>query len=358
MMRTPTFPRLPLVPDPLRRIHVPRDLDQVTTTGVEDAGAGGVDPAAIEEIWDATRDLYRAGVHPAIQLCVRRNGVVVLDRAIGHGWGNGPADGPGVDKVLATTETPFCVYSAAKGVTATVVHMLDERGVLRLEDRISDHIPEFARHGKGDITIAHVLSHRAGVPYLPKGLMDLDRLGDREFLVERLSDMKPASKPGTQLAYHAITLGFILGEVVERATGKSIREVLAEEILDPLGFRWMNYGVAPEDVAKVAPGYVTGPPILPPLSHLAKRVLSVSPDRAVAASNEPRFLTSVLPGSNTIATANELSRFFEILRAGGELDGVRVLQPATIRHAISQQSHLEPDRALFGLPVRGNPLKP
>ena len=68
-------------------------------------------------------------MHPAIQLCIRQHGRVVLNRAIGHGWGNAPTDAPDAEKIPVTTDTPFCVYSAAKGITATVVHMLVDRGV-------------------------------------------------------------------------------------------------------------------------------------------------------------------------------------------------------------------------------------
>ena len=110
------------------RIRVPADLDAVTAVGDEDHS--GIDPAAVERIWQAARHWYRAGMHPAIQLCLRHNGKVVLNRAIGHGWGNGPDDPPDAEKVPVTTETPFCVYSAAKAITTTVVHMLVERGAL------------------------------------------------------------------------------------------------------------------------------------------------------------------------------------------------------------------------------------
>ena len=86
------------------------------------------------------------------------------------------------------------------------------------------------------------------MPNLPREALDLDNIDDREYLREVLCDAKPAMLPGTQLAYHAVSGGFILGEVVHRVTGKDIRTVLAEEFLDPLGFRWTNYGVDPADV--------------------------------------------------------------------------------------------------------------
>ena len=347
-----SLPRLPLVPDPLRRIRVPRHLSQVTSFGVEeDASGAGLSENAVENIWRSAVSLYRSGVHPAVQLCLRRNGVVVLDRAIGHARGNGPHDPPQAPKLLATPETPFCVYSTSKALTAVVIHVLAERGALDIADRVSDYIPEYARRGKGETTIAHVLSHRAGVPGVPREAMNLDRINDHEYNIGLLCDAKPFAKPGTLLAYHAISGGFILGEIVRRVTGKSIREVLAAEILDPLHFRWTNYGVGADDVDAVGLDYVTGPPLLPPLSILTKRVLGVPVDRLVELATDPRFLTAVIPAGNVVTTANELSRFFEILRAGGELDGVRVMAPETIRRALTQQAHLEIDLQL-GFPVR------
>ncbi len=347
----PSVPRLPIVPDPLRRIEVPRGLASVTTIGEEDAGAGDLGRGQAERIWKSAVDLYRAGVHPALQLCVRRHGAVVLNRAIGHAHGNGPGDPREGPKELVGLDTPFCVFSSSKAVTAFLIHMLDERGVLSIEDRVADHIPEFARHGKGDITIGQVLSHRAGVARISAEALDLDALDDRGTLVELLSDVKPASEPGRLLAYHAVSGGFILGEIVHRATGRSIREVLAEEILDPLGFRWMNYGVAPEDLGRVGTSYVTGPPLLPPLSNLLTRALGAPLDEVVEVGNDPRFLTAVVPAANTVTSADELSRFFEIFRRGGELSGHRVMSPETLRRTLAEQSRLEIDFSL-GFPTR------
>jgi CubicO group peptidase (beta-lactamase class C family) len=285
-------------------------------------------------------------VHPALQLCVRRNGHVVLNRAIGHARGNGPDDPPDAPKVRATPDTPFCVYSTSKAMTALVVHMLHERGLLSIEDRVADHIPDYAAEGKGEITIAHVLAHRAGVARIPQHVMELDNLANRELLIEALAGVKPSSAPGKMLAYHAVSGGFILGEVVHQVTGKTIREVLAEEIIDPLGFRWMNYGVAAEDVDEVGLSYVTGPRLLPPLSSLVTRALGQPLKRVIEISNDPRFLTGIVPSANVVTNAEELARFFEIFRRGGELDGVRVMEPDTLRRALTEQSRMEIDFSL------------
>jgi CubicO group peptidase (beta-lactamase class C family) len=336
----------------LRRIRVPEDLDAVTTFGDEEpARAGGMEAEAVERIWDAAVALYRSGVHPAVQVCVRREGRVVLDRVLGHARGNGPHDDEDAEKVLATTDTPFVVYSAAKAITAFVVHLLIDRGIVRLDAPVAEYIPGYEQNGKGDITVGHVLAHRAGVPNLPSEALELENIDDRELIVGLLCEAEPTAKPGEMLAYHAVSGGFILGEVVRRATGRDIRRVLTEEILDPLRFRWGNFGVTPDLVEDVGLSYTTGPVTAPPLSTLLTRALGVPLDELVETTNDPRFLGGIVPAANIVTTANELSRFYELMRRGGELDGVRIVQPATIRTALTEQSHLEFDNSL-GFPTR------
>jgi CubicO group peptidase (beta-lactamase class C family) len=348
----PSIPHLPFLQDPLGRIHVPSDLAAITTEGAVVAPEkAGLEERHVKRMWAAARSLYRAGVHPALQLCVRRHGHVVVNKAIGHASGNGPRDPRETPKVLVTPDTPFCVFSASKGITAMVIHLLQERGALDIDDKVVKYIPEYGTAGKQDTTIAHVLAHRAAVPSLPRELLELDLVEDQQRAVAAIAAARPFVKPGTLLAYHAVTGGIILGEIVQRATGKSIREVLADEILNPLHFRWGNYGVAPEDVGAVGLNYVTGPKLLPPVSTIVTRALAQPIDKVVELSNDPRFITSMIPSASVITTADELSRFFEIFRAGGELDGVRIVSPATIRRALREQSHLEIDLTL-GFPTR------
>lgn len=349
------LPRSPIGPDPLRRIRVPHDLTPLVTRSPRerDPAAVGMSADGVERIWRDVERLYRHGVHPAIGLCIRREGQVVLDRTIGWARGGGPKDDrvPVEQRELATPETPFCIFSASKAITATVVHLLDERGALHVGDRVAEYVPEFAGRGKHRITIDHVLSHRAGIPNIRKQALDLDRIDDREFLLHELADAMVRTRPGSRLAYHAVSGGFVLAEIVHRVTGKDIRQVLREEILDPLGFRWTSYGVAEEDLPRVGLGYPTGPPPLPPLSTLLDRALGVPLDHVTEISNDPRFLRSIVPAGNVVSTPDELSRFFDLLRAGGTLDGVRILEPKTIRRAIIERSHREIDLSL-GAPLR------
>ncbi|MGH7804700.1 MAG: serine hydrolase domain-containing protein [Candidatus Binatia bacterium] len=331
---------------------MPKDPASVTTIGTEESPTSSVVPSdAADRIWRTVERLYQTGLHPAIALSVRRFGRPILDRAIGHASGNGPEDRPETPKVRATPETPFNLFSASKAVTAMVVHLLDERRDLHVDDLVAEYLPEYGCLGKEQITIGQVLTHRAGVPNLPPGALDLDRANDRQWVLDHLCAAQPLWRPGRLLGYHAISGGYILGEVVRRVTGKGIEQVLEEEILRPLGFRWLRYGVRPEEVSQVARNYVTGPPEVPPLSWALERALGMDIYAAARLSNDPRFLTAVVPAGNVVATAPELSRFFQLLLQDGELDGVRVFDRRTVRRATSEQSYLEFDFTL-GIPLR------
>jgi CubicO group peptidase (beta-lactamase class C family) len=332
------------------RIRVPADLDAVTAIGDEDHAE--IDPASVERIWQAVRYWYQAGMHPAIQLCLRHNGRVVLNRAIGHGWGNAPTDPPDAEKVRATTETPFCVYSAAKAISTTVVHMLVERDYFALDDRVCDYLPTYTSHGKDRTTIRHVMTHSAGVPIYTGPRPDLSRMDDNEYVREKLGELKPLYRPGLVHIYHALTWGPLVREIVSATTGKDIRDVLAAEILDPLGFRWTNYGVAAQDVPLVAPSHVTGKPLPAPIAAVFRAAVGGTMLQIIPFSNTPKFLTSVVPSSSTVSTADELSRFAEMLRRGGELDGVRVMRPETLRAATTECRRLRPDLATGLAPLR------
>lgn len=212
--------------DPTRqgRIRLPADLDAVTAVGAEDHS--GIDPAAVERIWRAARHWYAAGMHPAIQVCLRHNGKVVLNRAIGHGWGNAPTDPPDAEKIPVSTDTPFCAYSAAKAITVTVMHMLAERGVFSLDDRVCEYLPSYTSHGKDRTTIRHVLTHSAGVPIPTGPRPDLDRADDSEYAREQLGNLRPLYRPGLIHIYHALTWGPLTREIVSAATGKNILSLI------------------------------------------------------------------------------------------------------------------------------------
>jgi CubicO group peptidase (beta-lactamase class C family) len=343
-----------LLPTRSVRIDVPGDLRSLITVAPElgDLAEVGLSRAGVEQIWGAVEGLYRTGLHPAISLCIRRQGRVVLDRAIGHSSGNGPGDPPDAPRVTATPDTPFCIFSASKAITALLVHHLDDQGLVHIDDRVTEYLPEFGKHGKQDVTIRHVLTHRAGIPSLPADKrIDASVVCDWRRIIEQLCDAQPVWMPGRRLAYHAITGGYVLGEIVRRVTGKDVRQFLREVALDPLGFEGMDYGVPRERLGDVARNYATGrePPF--PLSLLVGRALGVSFREAVEISNDPRWLSEIIPAGNIVATANEASRFYQMLLQEGELDGTRVFDKRTVRRARAESSYLEVDLTL-GAPLR------
>ncbi|MBK9036638.1 MAG: beta-lactamase family protein [Myxococcales bacterium] len=325
---------------------------EVTAIGAEgDPAAAGVTAGDVDAIWRAAVGAYESGLYPALALCVRRRGHVLIDRAIGHARGNGPHDAADVRKVAARTDGLYCMFSASKMVTAMLVHLLEERHLVHLDDPVAHYVPEFGKKGKHRITLRHVLTHRAGIPRIPSQLADPNLLGRPAEILALLCEQSPVWRPGRRLGYHALTGGFILGAVIERVTGRDVQQFLQDEIARPLGLSSFGFGVAPDRLRDVAENAFTGPPVVPPLAGFIKRALSVGFADAVRISNDPRFLHAVIPAGNICTSAGDAARFMQLLLDGGELDGTRVFAPRTIARAVAEQSYLELDLTL-GAPIR------
>jgi CubicO group peptidase (beta-lactamase class C family) len=337
---------------PSNLITLPSDLASVESIGPEDdPRAADARADAPELIWAAVQRLYETGMYPAISLCVRRRGKTVIQRAIGHRAGNEPGSPLGTPLDPIRYDTPFCLFSASKAVTATVIHKLDELGHLRMDDPVAEFIPEFAANGKRWVTIRHVLTHRSGIPLVPGTGDDVALLDDWDGIVKLLCEARPVSRAGKRLSYHAITGGFVLGEIVRRITGMSIREYFDLMFAQPLGLKHLSYGVAESEIPKVAVNSFTGRPVPLLLRPIVTRALGVPFEEATRVSNLPVFLKSVVPAGNVIGSAWDTARFFEMLVNGGELDGRRVLEERTIRRATVESSYLEVDYTL-AIPVR------
>ena len=329
----------------------PEEVTSRSVDGEANPRSVGLAREDVEAIWGSVVRLYRTGLHPAIGLCVRRRGAIVLDRAIGHLHGNAPGASLAEPKVPARHDSLFNLFSAAKAVTAMVVHLLDERRLVHLDDAVAEYVPEFGRNGKQGMTLRQILGHRAGLPAVRDARVDLDLLADWDRVLAILCQARPLSVPGRRLAYHALTGGFVLGEVVKRVTGKDIRVFLRENILDPLRFATFDYGVSRERTGEVAENAFTGLPAIPPQSWLLERALGFGMAEITSMSNNPRFLTAIIPSGNIVGTAEEASRFFQLLLNEGELGGVRIFEARTVRRAIAEQSYLEID-SFLGMPVR------
>lgn len=328
------------------------DPEMVTSRGARevDPVSVGLGPNDAESIWAAVVDFYRTGFHPALGLCIRRRGRVLLDRTIGHARGNAPDDPPSAELVTATPKTLFNFFSGSKSVTAMLIHLLAQRGALHVDEPVATFIPELGRHGKDRITIRDLLTHRGGIPAAPPGVADLDLLKEPGRILEMIYELHPTYEPGTVPAYHAVTSGFIFGELVHRVAGKDIRTFLQDEISDPLRMTHFNYGLPPEKLDEAAVDAITGPKLLWPLRDIFERSLAVSVEELIALSNDPRFRTAVIPSANLFGTADDVCRFFEMLVSGGTLDGQRIFDEVTVRRAVERQTSWQVDRMIL-LPI-------
>lgn len=334
-----------------RRVRV-FDPDEVTTRGLPevDPTSVGLSSGTVEAIWSAVVDFYETGFHPAIALCIRRRGEVILDRAIGHARGNGPGDRAGEIRVDATPKTLFNFFSGSKAATAMLVHLLAQRGRLHVDEPVATFIPEFAKHDKDRITIRDLLSHRAGIPAAPREVADLDLLARPGRIMDLIYELPLTYEPGTVPAYHAVTSGFVFAELIKRITGLTIRDFLRAEISDPLQMTHFNYGVPESRLHEAAIDVCTGPKLIWPLKDVFKRALGISVEALIELSNDPRFRTSIIPSANLFGTADDICRFFELLVSGGVFGERRIFEEQTVRQAVAPQTPWQIDRMIL-LPI-------
>jgi len=257
--------------------------------------------------------------------------------------------------------TPALVYSSTKGVTATCVLLLWERGILDIDAPVSEIWPEFAPAGKGGVTTRHLLSHQAGLPVFDAPIT-FQECHDPDLVAARLAAQTPRWEPGTAHGYHPLTFGWLVGEAVRRASGRTVGQVLADEVAGPLGLdTWI--GLPPEreaDVARLLPGRldltvadVDGRSMaflaaIVDLESLTFGAFANPPGQFdVESFNAPDLHRAEWPAANGITTARSLARLY------GELACDRVLSKATLDEAARRQV-AGPDRVLavdtaFGL---------
>ncbi|MFD5009471.1 serine hydrolase domain-containing protein [Streptomyces chartreusis] len=263
--------------------------------------------------------------------------------------------------------TAQVVRSATKGVAAAVLLALWQRGRLDLDAPVAEYWPEFKARGKERVLVRHVLNHRAGLPVLDRPLTPQESL-DPLRGPEAVAAQTPEWEPGTEHGYHALTYGWMLDGIVRRVTGKGTGEWIADEIAGPLGAElWLGLPAAEEAAGRAGRvGRVEAPEPSSGAVLKARPKRSVTdayqdPDsltrRAFAAitpfpdQNDPAYRASALPATNGIATADGLARVYAALI--GEVDGVRLLDTATVESARAEESS-GPDRVLvvntrFGL---------
>jgi CubicO group peptidase (beta-lactamase class C family) len=235
------------------------------------------------------------------------------------------------------------IFSGSKGVVATCVLMLVDRGLVSLDDRVATHWPDFAAKGKGDVLVSHILSHQAGLPGIRRRV-DLDEVPDSELMVSLLASQEPFWPAGERLCYHPLTYGWLCGELVRRVTGRSIGEFLRAEVADPLGLDiWIGLPNALEP--RVADCFLDerweGVPVDDPVGRIELDDVAdiwLNPDffSAELPWNRADWRAAEIPGAGAIATARSMADHYSILASGGSRGRVRILGPDTI--ALGQQT--------------------
>lgn len=354
----------PIARRALHSCKVPEDLSGVIHRDAsgEKPEAVGVAPHTVDRIWKNVEALYRTGVHPGIQLSVRHRGEQILHRAIGHASGNGPHDASDQPKVAMTTATPVCYFSASKAVTALLVHLLVEQGRVNLMDPVAYYCPEFAANGKRTITVHQILSHRGGIPAIPKET-PVEVLWDRDEIWRLLCAARAVEVDGSKIAYHAVTGGYVLQRVLEKVTGQGIEDYLDTHLRQPMGMQWFTYGIAPHNLQALATNYATGPTPRFPVSWIVNRALGGDIATVEKVTNDPRFQEAVIPAGNLCGTAEEMGRFFQMMLNGGVWNGKRICSEVTVRRAVQQFGSLQIDRTMLmpmrfsaGMMLGGNPV--
>ncbi|MFD9316938.1 serine hydrolase domain-containing protein [Streptomyces sp. NPDC060053] len=292
-------------------------------------------------------------------VAVYRDGHKVVDL-----WG-GARDVDGTaDEAPWEQGTAQIVRSATKGVAATALLLLHQRGELDLDAPVGTYWPQYKAAGKERTLVRHLLAHRAGVPVLDRPLTPAEA-ADPDLGAAAVAAQAPAWEPGTDHGYHAQTYSWLTGELVRRITGRTIGEWIADEITGPVGADlWL--GLPPAQRARVGRvGQVDAPAQSGALKTRPKPAVTAAyadpaslTRRAFAAitplpdENDPAYRAAALPASNGIATADGLARFYASL-IGEVAGGVRLLRPETVELARGEQSS-GPDRVLvvntrFGL---------
>ncbi|WP_367134916.1 MULTISPECIES: serine hydrolase domain-containing protein [Streptomyces] len=314
-----------------------------------------------EPVRDAFAENFARRGERGAAVAVYRDGRKVADL-----WG-GARDADGGEEPWRHG-TAQIVRSATKGVAAAVLLLLHQRGQVDLDAPVGTYWPEFKAAGKERVLVRHLLSHRAGLPALDAPLTPAQAI-DGVSGPAAVAAQAPAWEPGTAHGYHAQTYSWLIGELVERITGRPIGRWVAQEIAGPLGLDlWIGM---PEAEQAARAGRIAD--IEPPAAAAPSAGLRVRPKQSVtdaygdpesltrrafaaispaADENDPAYRAAALPASAGIATADALARFYASLI--GDVDGVRRLfAPATLTLARTEES-AGPDKVLvvntrFGL---------
>ncbi len=257
------------------------------------------------------RDGIAAGLQIGAQIFVSRDGKTLIDGAIGDAR-------PGV---AMRRDTLMLWLSAGKPIAAAAIMQLHERGLLDLSDPAARRLPEFGANGKDAVTIRHILTHTAGFRFLDLG--DASTAWDEKIRRIANAPLERNWIPGRRAGYHPYTSWYVLGEIVARLSGLSFSDYVRERIFLPLGMNDCWIGMPP--AVRDAYGDRLGA-----LVNTEKREDAGQPSLTPHLLGMPEAVVQCVPGAGGFGPIRELARFYEMLLAGGEFRGVRVLAPESV----------------------------
>ncbi|MGO9929368.1 MAG: serine hydrolase domain-containing protein, partial [Mycobacterium sp.] len=253
-----------------------------------------------------------------------------------------------------TADSAPMVFSATKGMAATVIHRLADRGLIDYDAPVSEYWPEFGANGKSALTVRSVMGHNAGLSGL-RGATKEDLL-DHVVMEDRLAAAPPGRLLGKP-AYHALTFGWLMSGLARAVTGKGMRALIREELAEPLGTDGLHLGRPPAEsptrVAEIVmPQNIIGNPVLGYVTHRVAHRLSGAfrsmyfPGLTAAVKGEIPLLDAEMPAANGVATARGLARMYGAIANGGEIDGTRFLSREMVAGLTGRRS-LRLDRNLY-----------
>ncbi|MFJ9083945.1 serine hydrolase domain-containing protein [Streptomyces sp. NPDC102384] len=290
---------------------------------------GGHCDARFEGVRAAFVDNFRERGELGAAVTVLLDGEPVVD--LWGGWADAAHTRPWQQDTLVN------VWSTTKGATALCAHLLVDRGLLDLDAPVASYWPEFAAAGKQNVLVRHLLSHRAGLAGLREP-HTLDELYDWELTTARLAATEPWWEPGTRSGYHAITYGFLVGEVIRRITGQLPSAFLRQEVSGPLG---MDFFIRfPEDETRqpaelVHPLAAAGSEQEAAFSQLEPVALAAlaNPLTGAAEANTPEWRAAEIPAAGGHASAQGVAALYGLFTGHERPDGRRVLSARAAERA-------------------------
>jgi CubicO group peptidase (beta-lactamase class C family) len=295
--------------------------------------------ARFDKVAEALADELAGGAEIGAAIAVDIDGELVLDV-----WG-GYADA--AKTVAWGKDTIVNVWSCTKTVTSLAALMLADRGLLDLDAPVAKYWPEFAANGKQDVRVRHLLSHTSGVAGWQEP-MTVDDLFDWEKATSRLAAQAPWWEPGTASGYQALNFGFLVGELVRRTAGTTLKDFVRDEIARPLEADF-QIGAQPEDDGRIAE--LTPPPpfdipfdALPEGNLMRKTLTNPAPEAGIA--HTAGWRNADLGAVNGHGNARSLARMLSPISLGGRANGVELLSAPTLQRIFDVQSH-GPDLVLL-----------